>query len=480
MTEKKNVLMICTDHWSANHVGAWGNEHIMTPTLDELARGGVSFQNCYSTCPVCIPSRRSLMTGLFPKSHGDREYQDRLPMPEVPTLAECFRKEGYQTMAVGKLHVYPKRNRIGFDDVLLVEEGRCDLGGPDDYEIWLGEEGCGGEAFLHGMGNNTYFTRPWHLHEKMHPTSWITRQMMKQVARRDPTRPFFFYCSYPSPHPPLVPLPVFWDMYRGMEKTPSLSCRDEWDKSAPVFRSLCEHAKKYGERERIRAIQAFYGECTHIDYSTRLLIGSLREHGLLESTILVFTSDHGEMLFSHEMLGKRSFYEESARIPLIIVGAKEELPRGSSSDRLVCLEDLMPTLLSLCRLPVPPHVQGESLLEEGKREYLYGEIGEDKNASRMIRMGDYKLIYYPWGSHFQLFDLKRDPKEQKNYIEKAGYTRIARRMKALLKENLYGSDTEWYKDGSWTGRDWGEYRPRYDAGLMNQRGLHWPLPPAKS
>lgn len=135
MSERKNVLMICTDHWSGSLLGCEGKSDIMTPTLDYLAEHGVRFDNFYSECPVCIPARRTMMTGLTPRTHGDRVYSDRMTMPDVTTLAQAFRNAGYQTCAVGKLHVYPQRNRIGFDDVHLLEEGRYEFGVVDDYQI---------------------------------------------------------------------------------------------------------------------------------------------------------------------------------------------------------------------------------------------------------------------------------------------------------------------------------------------------------
>ena len=108
------------------------------------------------------------MTGEYPKTHGDRVYSDHMAMPDTTTLAQAFRNDGYQAYAVGKLHVYPQRDRIGFDDVVLMEEGRYEFGAVDDYQIWLGENGMAGEEFLHSMGNNSYLTRPWHLSETAH------------------------------------------------------------------------------------------------------------------------------------------------------------------------------------------------------------------------------------------------------------------------------------------------------------------------
>jgi arylsulfatase A-like enzyme len=211
------VLLICTDHWSAPLLGEAGHSAIQTPTLDALARSGVRFTNAYSECPVCIPARRTLMTGTPPRTHGDRVFKDTLPMPALPTLAQTFRDAGYQAYAVGKLHVYPQRDRIGFDDVILDEEGRTQYGVTDDYELFLGDEGFAGRHFDHGMSNNEYSWRPWHLPEHTHATNWATQQMARTFKRRDPTRPAFWYLSYRHPHPPLVPLQTYLDLYRDVE-----------------------------------------------------------------------------------------------------------------------------------------------------------------------------------------------------------------------------------------------------------------------
>src|SRR5690606_38309884 len=126
----------------------------LTPTLDQLARDGTRFSRAYTSCPLCVPARRSLMTGLSPRSHGDRLLQETLPMPDRPTVVQTFRDAGYQAYAVGKLHVYPQRDRLGFDDALIAEEGRRQFGVVDDYEAFLERSGHAGEQFLHGLGNN--------------------------------------------------------------------------------------------------------------------------------------------------------------------------------------------------------------------------------------------------------------------------------------------------------------------------------------
>lgn len=477
MKQRPNVLFIQVDQWAWHFLGCSGCGEIMTPTIDQLARDGVTYTNCYSSCPVCIPARRSLMTGTFPRTHGDRVYSDRMLMPDMQTLAGAFSQAGYQTVAVGKLHVYPQRSRIGFQEVILQEEGRCEFGVTDDYQLWLGENGMTGLDFCHGMGNNTYDTRPWPLPEAAHPTVWGTAQMVRQIARRDPLRPSFFYLSYQFPHPPLVPLQSYWDMY-GEEELPAPVAGD-WVDDRFVLREMTESARRYSEREIRRARRAYFAQCTLIDHQIRLVIGALREQGILKDTLIVFASDHGEMLFDHHMAGKRSFYENSAHVPLILSGRPVAHLRGTRDSRLACLEDVMPTLLDFCGIPVPETVEGTSLLSETRRESLYGEISEGARATRMIRKGAHKLIYYPVGNVVQLFDVERDPLELRDLAADESSAAVRAELETELAAALYGDDRAWVTDGRLTGVPAPEYREKADYGFSNQRGLHWPAPPAE-
>ena len=151
-----SVLLFCVDHWPGQLMGAAGNSHVLTPTLDELSRMGVRYSQAYTSTPTCVPARRSLMTGTTARVHGDRTFKESTPRdPALKTMAQTFQDAGYQANAVGKLHVMPQRDRIGFDDVILNEEGRHHLGsGKDDYELFLGHEGYSGQELTHAMGNN--------------------------------------------------------------------------------------------------------------------------------------------------------------------------------------------------------------------------------------------------------------------------------------------------------------------------------------
>lgn len=474
MNPDTNILLISTDHWPARFMGCAGMGNIMTPTLDSLAGDGIRYENMYSECPVCIPARRSMMTGLSPRSHGDRIYDDRLEMPRVPTLASAFRDAGYQAFAVGKLHVYPQRNRIGFDDVILQEEGRCEFGVIDDYQIWLGEQGMAGQEFMHSLGNNTYYTRPWHLPEHAHPTTWATNRMLRQIKRRDPTRPGFYFISYQFPHPPLAPLQAYWDMYREDEMDPPIM--GDWVDGGYAMRAMTEARRCYSDKELFRAKRAFFAQCTHIDSQIRLLIGCLREENMLDRTAIVFTSDHGDMLFDHDMVAKRCFYENSANVPFIISGRPAERWRGTVDTRLGCMADIMPTLLDICGVAAPSHVEGISLVGDARRGTLYGEVGEGTRAIRMVRDDRHKLVYYPYGNVSQLFDLQNDRRELRNLAGMPEVAETEGRLRRILVENLHGTDSEWVKNGELIGMPAPEYARPPDYSLYNQRSLHWPAP----
>lgn len=471
MPEKPHVLLIATDHWPGSLLGASGHPAIRTPTLDQLAGSGVRFTRAYSECPVCVPARRTLMTGTAPRTHGALT-NTGARMPAIPSLARTFRDAGYQAYAVGKLHVSPQRDRIGFDDVLLGEEGRVQSGVVDDYELFLGDQGYAGQQFAHGMSNNEYHYRPWHLPERLHVTNWTTQQMARLIKRRDPTRPGFWYLSYCHPHPPLVPLQPYLDLYRDVDPgTPSIG---EWAGDPDALPYRLKAQRRHDDHRSAR--RAFYALCTQIDHQLRVVIGTLREEGLLDNTIILFTSDHGDMLGDHGLWAKTLFYEGSANVPMILVGVADEERVGHhrTDDRLVGLQDVMPTLLELAGIETPGTVEGLSMVSQRRRDWLYGEVGRGAEATRMIHDGRFKLIYYAAGNRSQLFDLQEDPRELRDLAGSPSHAAVYARLMALLVGELHGDDERWGQDGKLVGLPDRVYEPRPNRSLSGQRGIHWP------
>ena len=481
MANHPNVLLISTDHWPASFLGIAGHPTIQTPTLDQIARNGTRFTNAYTECPICIPARRTLMTGTTPRTHGDRVFKTNEPMPNLPTLAQCFRDAGYQAYAVGKLHVVPQRDRIGFDDVILAEEGRPQIGAIDDYELWLGDEGYPGQSYLHGMSNNGYTWRPWHLEEKHHVTNWATREMARMIRRRDPTRPGFWFLSYCHPHPPLVPLQVYLDRYR--DRVPDLPRHGSWtedDATMPyALRAIRDHWDHLDDQQIREVYCAFMALCTHIDHQLRVVIGTLREEMILDDTIIMFTSDHGDMLGNHGLWAKRTFYENSANIPMLLMGTAGDQRVGHHrvDDRLVGWQDVMPTLLDLAGIPIPETVEGMSMVGAARRAHFYGEVAEDDMAIRMVREQRYKLHYLPVGNHVQLFDMENDPHELTNLADSPDHQVVRRKLEEILVSEMYGIDDTWLDGDTLVGLPDKSFEARTDRGLSGNRGLHWPPPP---
>jgi arylsulfatase len=466
-------------------LGCAGHPAIQTPTLDQLAANGIRFTNAYAECPVCIPARRTLMTGTPPRTHGDRVFQETMPMPDLPTLAGTFGDAGYQTFGVGKLHVYPQRDRIGFDDVILDEEGRQIYGVVDDYELFLGDQGFAGRYFEHAMSNNEYSYRPWFLPEETHPTNWAANQMCRVIKRKDPNRPAFWYLSFRHPHPPLLPTPGYLDLYRDMSVEIDMPYVGLWTETPdPCFSLQAGFARsqKYN-RDQIRGARlAFYALCTQIDHQLRVVIGTLREEGLLSNTIICFTSDHGDMLGNHNLWAKRLFYENSANVPMLLMGVQDDERVGHHrvDDRLVGWQDIMPTLLDLAGVEIPGSVEGRSMLGQQKREWFYGEVGEGSGATRMIRDQRFKLIYYSTGNASQLFDLEEDPHELVNLADSPDHAEILERLTQILISQLYGGDEAWVQDGKLIGLPRQTFQPGPNRSLTSQRGAHWPPPPASN
>ena len=484
MTDTRpNVLLVIADQWSGTRLGSAGHPTIQTPTLDHLARNGVQFTRAYSECPICIPARRTLMTGSTTRSHGDRVFRKSEPMPALPTLAQTFRDAGYQATCVGKLHVYPERDRIGYDDVILSEEGRPHLA-VDDYALYLADQGHAGQAFMHGLPNNNYAHRPWHLPEHCHVTNWATQAMCRTIKRRDPTRPAFWTLSYEAPHPPLAPLQGYMDHYRQFEIEPPLEA--DWaaeEEALPhALRALLSYYPRLSGTALAEVRRAYYALCTHLDHQLRAVLGTLREERELDNTIVLFCSDHGDMLGDFGLFAKRTYYEGAARVPMILMGLPGDgrTPAGTTDDRLVGLQDVMPTLLDMAGIGVPETCDGISMAGADRRQRLYGDVLENNSASRMMHDGRHKLIWYPAGNRVQLFDLDRDPDERTDLAEDAQYADVRDGLEAALAAACWGRDVDegWVQDGRLAGFDPGPFVAKADRSFSAQRGLHYPQPPS--
>ncbi|HJP33981.1 MAG TPA: arylsulfatase [Candidatus Latescibacteria bacterium] len=426
---RPNILFICVDQWRADALSLAGHPVAETPHLDRLARDGINFTQAYASTPTCVPARATIFTGLSPRHTGFVGYNDRIDWRYDATMPGLLADAGYHTQCVGKMHTHPSRNLMGFHNVILHDgylhrerAKRDDYGLVDDYTPWLREHlGPQADYIDTGVGCNGYAARPWVYDEMLHPTSWVTTQSIDFLRRRDPTKPFFLMMSYHRPHPPLDPPQAFLDRYRAKDLPEPVM--GDWAPADPPVRGL-DSPVPTDPAQRDYARRAYYAQISHIDYQLNRMFQALFENGVLDDTAILFTSDHGEMLYDHNHVAKGYPFDSSARLPFILrlpqLGNVHQGGRAApvaQVDQVVELRDLLPTFCDLAGVEVPGHVDGRSILPltQGEtahwRPYLHGEhfLGGDSN--QWLTDGHEKYIWYSQTGRELLFDLDTDPTE---------------------------------------------------------------------
>jgi arylsulfatase len=445
---RPNFLLIMTDQQRGDCLSIDGHPVLRTPVLDRVAYTGTRFKRAYSTCPVCIPARRSLMSGQHPQTHGLVGYQDDLEWDCPATLPGELKKAGYHTGIVGRnMHLAPERKRYGFDNMVIAgwRRGTC------DYQEFLKprtDDATGG-TYGSGVMHNDWTARPWHMEDHLHQTFWTVTEAIKWLERRDPTVPYFLVVSFLAPHPPLNP-PAFY-MERYLRTGVDLPVIGGWAK-APENDGLgvsVESSEVDLRGELLNSCKAaYYGHINFIDDQiNRLLNPVTRPAG--GNTVVAFTSDHGEMLGDHYMFRKSQPYEGSARIPLLFSGPG--IKAKQVDEHPVCLEDIMPTMLELAGVPIPASVDGKSLApilrgETGVeiREYLHGE---HVWRPHYLTDGKVKYIWNPKDANEQFFNLVDDPNEIIDLSQSEDWREEVAKWRSRLVKRLGDRPEGFVKDG---------------------------------
>ncbi|MGC9360925.1 MAG: arylsulfatase, partial [Anaerolineae bacterium] len=400
--------------------------------------------------------------GQTPRSHGRVGYRDGVPWNYPVTMAGEFTRHGYQTEAVGKMHVYPERSLMGFQHVTLhdgflhfARSRHANLDEIDDYVPWLREQlGRDADYFEHGVNCNSMVVRPWDKQEYLHPTNWVTSQAIRFLERRDRRKPFFLFVSYHRPHPPLDPPAWAYEMYthQNMPDPPIGDWHRIFAESSGPHRADPLYAQ-LDPRALQMARAAYYGQITHIDHQINRLLESLPENGVGDNTYICFTADHGEMLGDHHLFRKAYPYEGSARVPLLLAGPRDSgIVPNSVSHQVVELRDIMPTLLTAAGLPVPSTVEGKSLLPLARgedvpwRPYLHGEHTAINQSMQWLTDGHIKYVWFSGNGQEQLFDLVSDPQETTNLATRADMQRQLEHWRRILMSELAGRE-EGFTDG---------------------------------
>ncbi len=437
-------------------LGIAGHPDVKTPYLDSLALDGLRFDNAYSACPSCIPARAALMTGMSQEHTGRVGYQDGIRWDYKHTLAAEMTKAGYQTQCVGKMHVHPLRNYLGFQNVLLhdgylhyyrnserpyYENQKV----ADDYLWWLKHElGPDADITDTGIDCNSWLARPWPYDEKYHPTNWVTSECIDFLRRRDRDRPFFLMASYVRPHAPFDAPEPFFRMYENMKLRPPVI--GDWSaEMGENSRYLSSSEGCFDDEMRRRAMIGYYACISHLDNQIGKLLDGLFFENLAANTLIIFVSDHGELLFDHNMYRKSRPYKGSSNIPLIISGAG--LQKRGVCHSVAELRDVMPTVLAVAGADIPDTVDGKNLLSDGfEREYLHGEHSGGSIGNQFIVTERDKFIWFMQSGKEQYFNLESDPHELHNAINDKEYSDRIAYLRSCLINELKGRP-EGYTDG---------------------------------
>ena len=454
---ERNVVLISTDQWRGDCLSIDGHPVVETPFLDWLASRGTRYVNAYSATPSCIPARTALMTGLSQRSHGRVGYADGVPWEHRETLPKAFGDAGYQTQAIGKMHISPPRARAGFDHVLLhdgylhhARRETSSLDEIDDYVPWLrGQLGHEVDCTEHGIGCNSFVARPWDKPERTHPSNFVAQEGIRFLTRRDPTSPFFLYLSFHRPHPPYDPPRWAFDQYRDVDM-PDPPVGD-WASLWAPYAQPHNPARRSGAAtpaQQRRAMAGYYGHMTHIDQQIHRFFEALDEHGVLQDTVLCFVSDHGEMMGDHHLFAKTLPYEGSARIPFFLTDLSRDpvIPAGRESLAVAELRDVMPTLLAAAGIDHDLALDGLDLGTAPAREYLHGEHVAFGQSIQWLTDGATKYVWCSQQGHEQLFDLDDDPQELHDLVGRSAYAEVLARWRARMVSELEDRP-EGYSDG---------------------------------
>lgn len=463
--QQPNIIWIVADQLTPLLTGVYGHPVVRTPNLERLAASGIRFDAAYSPCPVCAPARASMLTGKFVSKIGAYDNAASFSAEE-PTVAHYLTLAGYDTVLSGKMHFIGPDQLHGFRARLTTNLYAADFAwvprrglNPEDRAqvAYTGPTGHAfnylGEAVKVGKWNQylsfdeeTHFRALEYLHAQ-----GIERE--RAVAEgRDP-KPFFLCVSYTHPHEPFWPPQAYWDLYEDSEiKIPEFPKTLESTYST-LDRWLNEYhginkPKTLLDPDSIRRVRrAYYALVSYVDHKVGELLDSIVENGFQENTVVIFASDHGDMLLEKGMVQKRTFYEMSSRIPLILSYPGLNSAGGTIKEP-VSLIDILPTLLDFAGLPLWQRLpmDGLSLMplmlgrEESERLVFSEYHSQGSHAPCfMVRAGQFKYVYIH-GFDAQLFDLEADPGEWHNLSGDPAYSETVNSLEGSI---LGQFDPDW-------------------------------------
>lgn len=458
MEKRPNFIIIHTDQQRADCVGINGHRRgIYTPAIDSIGYRGANFTAAYTSCPLCIPQRLSLLTGQLPEHHGLFSNTGIPYLPLQTTLPVEMRKGGYQTALVGRnMHTYPESCSYGFEYHRPGDPSSDDKAN-DPFFRYVQEHSGEGDGGYYGCGaqNNYRLATPFHLSDDCHQTKWATNEALEFLRSRDRSRPYLLLVGYYAPHSPHNPPAPYFDRYyqRGDLGGPAIA---DWDVPPKNGGHIMASYTKLSEEETRCLYTGYYGNIAFIDAQVSRLLQAVF---LERNTYVIFTSDHGEMLGDHYRMQKNCPWQGAVHIPFLVLGP--DIPAGQTRNEPVGWHDIMPTILDLAGLPIPNSVDGRSMApllcgqtpQPPWRGWMHGECvrsmtldgpaaPQEENpdftqeeGSHFLTDGRKKYIWHVTSGTEQLFDVAHDPGELHDLARDPQYaTELAAWRQRLVRE----------------------------------------------
>ena len=421
MTTPTNVILLQSDNHNRNLLGAYGHPIVQTPNMDRIAAAGARFENAYCASSLCCPSRSAMATGRYPHQSG---YWDNSIVYDgrLPSWMHRLRKQGHTCVSVGKLHFRSAEDDNGFSDELAPMHIIDGVGGLASLLRWSDGEPANPRqwqmyATQSGVGESDY--QDYDREVTRLAVDWLREQPKREQS------PWVLYVSYASPHPPFSVPQRFIDLYPWQDMPLPAAFRSGEAPDHPAY----EHVRKIkgipplgNEHEETlqRIAAAYFALISHVDEQIGQVLDAVEAAGLLDSTRIIYTSDHGENYGHHGLVGKNQLLEQAVAVPLLACGP--DIEAGSTVSEIVSQVDFFPTFVEA--LGATPLAEDSDLLGESLFPALAGQqrervgfaeyhAGCSRTGSFMLRSGNSKLIYHV-GMPSEFYDLGTDPGETRD------------------------------------------------------------------
>ena len=450
---KPNILLLMSDDLNSALSG-FGHPQCKTPRLDALAKRGVRFENMHCQYPVCGSSRASLMTGLYPYTNGmlGNGGNLRKNLPNVVTLSQLFRNNGYHAGRVSKIY----HMGIPFEIIAGTADHDDAPSWDETVNIKAPEQNAPGERTEWSPKDKSSqtFTGVEASTSDLEHADGMAADAAIEFLKQNKDKPFFLGCGFVRPHVPLVAPSKYFDRYdRDTMVAPEVPKGDLED--VPKIIRNYKSIDRYGVTPELHKglLEAYYASISYMDEQVGRVLKALDELGLRENTIVIFSSDHGYLLGHHHKFQKQHLFEESTRVPFILSVPWMTKSHGHASNKITELVDLYPTLAELAGLTPPANLQGQSLLpllknpttKEWSKDLAFSI---SRSGGESIRTSKWRFTHWGFGAKGEeLYDLKNDPNEFTNLARDPNYSGRLNQLKARLKtkRKAAGYDASRYK-----------------------------------